>query len=306
MIQKSNRFSFSGHDSFQCRLMWLKKGYDFLSGGHLFSEDAAGVILGVGNNMVRSIRFWMRAFGITDEEDNLSEYSKLTFGGNEEEDALDPFLEDEATLWILHYRLVTIGYATTYNLIFNELRKSKIEFTKRDYLNFIKLKLEERSLIVSENSIAEDFSVFVKMYTNESSKDKEDSFSGILTELNLVDFYVKQKDDAKKESENVYYIAPTERSEIPEVAILYAILENATFNNSINVNQLEIDENSPGSVFAMTKSGLSNKLREITQHCSFVTLSEQSGVRELQFKSKPTSNDILKQYYASKTQFQSV
>lgn len=307
MIQKSNRFSFSGHDSFQCRLMWLKKGYDFLNNGHNFNENAAGIPLGVGNNMVRSIRFWMRAFGITDEQDQLTDYARLVFGGNEDEEALDPFLEDEATLWILHYRLVTIGYASTYNLIFNEFRKSKIEFTKNDYLNFIRLKLEERSANISENSVSEDFIVFVKMYISaDDPKDKEDSFSGILTELNLLNFFVKQKEDVKKESENVYYIAPDEREEIPEVVILYAILENEAYQNSISLNQLEVDENSPGSVFAMTKSGLSNKLKAITQNYPFATLNEQSGIRELQFKNKPTSADLLKQYYANQAKYQSV
>lgn len=306
MIKKSKRFAFSGHDSFQCRLMWLKKGYDFLESGHVFAEEAAGVILGVGNNMVRSIRFWMRAFGITDEKDNLTAFGKLIFGGTDEDEALDPFLEDDATLWILHYRLVTIGYASTYSIIFNEFRKNKIEFTRNDYLNFIKLKLEERSQVVSENSIIEDFTVMVKMYlSGDNSKDKEDSFSGILTELDLLNFFVKQKDDSK-ESENVYYIPPTEKEDIPEVVILYSILENESYEDSINLNQLDVDEDSPGSVFAMTKEGLNKKLRKICKIYDFVNLNEQSGVRELQFKNKPTSNDILIQYYASQERFESV
>lgn len=305
MIQKSNRFSFSGHDSFQCRLMWLKKGYDFLHDGHDFNENAAGIVLGVGNNMVRSIRFWMRAFGLTDEQDNLTDFSHLMFG--KDDIGLDPFLEDEATLWILHYRLVAIGYASTYNLIFNEYRKSKIEFTKGDYLNFIKLKLEERSLKVSENSVNEDFVVFVKLYLNtDGIKDKEDSFSGILTELNLLDFYVKQKEDAKKESENVYYIAPNERPDIPEVAVLYAILENCNYQNSISLNQLEVDENSPGSVFALTKAGLYNKIKEIVKTLGYGVLSEQAGIRELQFQNKPKSADILRKYYAAQAKYQPV
>lgn len=307
MIKKSRRFAFSGHDSFQCRLMWLKKGYDFLQSGHSFSEDAAGVILGVGNNMVRSIRFWMRAFGVTDEQDQLSDYAKLVFGGTENERALDPFLEDDATLWILHYRLVSTGYASIYSLIFNELRRQKIEFTKNDFLNFVKLKLEERSQSVSENSITEDFTVMLKMYMiGDTGKDIEEGFSGILTELNLLSYFVKQKEDAKKESENVYYIEPSRRDEIPDVAVIYAILENGDYENSINFNQLETDENSPGSVFAMTREGLGIKLKRISEEYDFVTLSEQSGVRELQFKRKPTSAEILTQYYAGQERYQTV
>ncbi|MCF2503761.1 DUF4007 family protein [Dyadobacter sp. CY107] len=304
MIQKSKRFSFSGHDSFQCRLLWLKKGYDFLETGHNFSESAAGITLGVGNNMVRSIRFWMRAFGVTDEQDLLTDFAHLMFGAGEK--GLDPFLEDEATLWILHYRLVSIGYASTYSLIFNEFRKTKIEFTKNDYVHFVRRKLEDRSTSISDNSINEDFVVFVKLYLSTENKDFDDSFSGILTELNLLDFFVKQKEDAKKESENVYYIAPAERTEIPDIAILYALLESDSFQDSVSLSQLEVDENSPGSIFAMTKSGLTQKIRSITQRYPFIVFSEYAGIRELQFKEKPQSDEILKQYYADQARYQPV
>ena len=57
------KFTFSGHDSFQCRHLWLKKGFDFVKSGKSFSDEDAVVILGVGKNMVNSIRFWMKAFG---------------------------------------------------------------------------------------------------------------------------------------------------------------------------------------------------------------------------------------------------
>jgi len=286
--------------------MWLKKGYDFLIEHHDFNADAAGIILGVGNNMVRSIRFWLRAFGITDQQDQLTDFAHLMFGKGEGQ-GLDPFLEDEATLWILHYRLVAIGYASSYQLIFNEFRKNKIEFTRNDYLNFVKLRLEERSLNISENSINEDFVVFIKMYLNQDvQRDKEDSFSGILTELGLLDFFVKQREDTKKESENVFFIAPAEREDIPEVAILYAILENENYRDSISLNQLEVDQNSPGSVFALTRSGLSQKLRSIAKKNPDIILSEQAGIRELQFRTKPQSDIILRKYYANQARYESV
>lgn len=306
MIKKSNRFAFSGHDSFQCRLMWLKKGYDFLLEQNDFNTEAAGIVLGVGNNMVRSIRFWLRAFGVTNEQDQLTDFAHLMFGKDKGQ-GLDPFLEDEATLWILHYRLVAIGYASSYHLIFNEFRKNKIEFTKNDYLHFVKLRLEERSLSISENSINEDFVVFVKMYLNQDvQRDKEDSFSGILTELGLLDFFVKQREDSKKESENVFFIGAAEREEIPEIAILYAILENEAYEDSISLNQLEIDENSPASVYALTRSGLSQKLRALAKKYPDIILTENAGIRELQFKTKPTSDTILKEYYANQARYESV
>ena len=47
-----DKLSFSGHESFHCRNVWLKKGYDFLQLKHKFSEPTAVVNLGVGKNMV--------------------------------------------------------------------------------------------------------------------------------------------------------------------------------------------------------------------------------------------------------------
>ncbi|GAB2627898.1 DUF4007 family protein [Emticicia sediminis] len=306
MAQKPQKYTFSGHDSFQCRLLWLKKGYDFLNTNHSFNEDGAVISLGVGSNMVRSIRYWMRAFGLTNENDVLSELAHLIFGGQNGEEPLDPFLEDETTLWLLHYHLVKTMYASTYHIIFSELRKIKIEFTKEDFLSFVKIKSNELSFNVSENSVSDDFGVFTKMYLRgDGSKDREDSFSGILTELNLLNYFVRVKEDTqKRESVNVYYLEPTDRDEIPEELILYCLLENKEFGDSISINTLEIDANSPSTIFAMTRAGLFNKIKALTAKFPFIVYTEQAGIRELQFRQKPNPLEILKQYYAS--QFQSI
>ena len=61
------RYSFSGHESFYCKSLWLKKGYDFVSENNDFNSSDAVVELGVGKNMVSSIRYWLRAFGLLDD-----------------------------------------------------------------------------------------------------------------------------------------------------------------------------------------------------------------------------------------------
>ncbi|MEZ0485719.1 DUF4007 family protein [Fibrella aquatica] len=35
------KLSFSGHDSFQCRALWLKKGFDFIDAGNSFTGKDA-------------------------------------------------------------------------------------------------------------------------------------------------------------------------------------------------------------------------------------------------------------------------
>lgn len=71
-----NRYSFSGHETFYCKSLWLKKGYDFLKKGNSFNNDDAVVKLGVGKNMVSSIRYWLKAFGLTkaDQPTALANY----------------------------------------------------------------------------------------------------------------------------------------------------------------------------------------------------------------------------------------
>lgn len=38
-----DKFSFSGHESFQCKTQWLKKGYDFVYEQNNFNDPEAVV-----------------------------------------------------------------------------------------------------------------------------------------------------------------------------------------------------------------------------------------------------------------------
>ena len=49
--------------------MWLKKGYDYWVDRNRFTDPDAVVKLGVGKNMVQSIRFWLRAFGLLNDDE---------------------------------------------------------------------------------------------------------------------------------------------------------------------------------------------------------------------------------------------
>ena len=53
---------FARHETFHPRFGWLKKGYDAaVKNNNIFLEEDAAVTLGVGKNMVRSIRYWCSA-----------------------------------------------------------------------------------------------------------------------------------------------------------------------------------------------------------------------------------------------------
>ncbi len=294
------KYTFSGHDSFQCRQLWLKKGYDYIKARKTFNDDDAVVELGVGKNMVASINFWMKAFGILSRDNELTEFANFIF---DTENGKDPFLEDEATLWLLHYNLVTLNYATTYNLIFNDLRRERIEFTKEHFIGFIQRKADEQNMnTINKNTLATDFEVLTKMYLRSTAqlKDREDTFSGILTELNLVQEEVHKNSD----KQSTYISIPTdEKNEIPEDVILYCILDNNSLDKSISLYNIEQDRDNIGSVFAINRESLVQKIENIATNNKYkkygIVFNDHAGIKELQFKIKPNKYEVLKNYYGN-------
>ena len=62
---KAAKYSFSGHETFPFRYTWLPKGVQQVQlHADLFVRDDAMIILGVGKNMVRSIRHWCEAMNL--------------------------------------------------------------------------------------------------------------------------------------------------------------------------------------------------------------------------------------------------
>lgn len=283
------KYTFSGHDSFQCRQLWLKKGFDYAQEGKNFNDEDAVVQLGVGKNMVSSIRFWLKAFNVINNKDVPTEFGNRLF---DDHDGYDPFLEDEASLWLLHYQLVKNGFASIYSIIFNEFRKEKLFFNKETFVNYLKRIGETNSdLNFNENTVAKDFIVFTNLYKSDpESMDVEDSFSGILSEIDLLKITGKGKEEQ-------FYIENSERDHLSRYVVLYSILDNPNYGNSISLNSLEFDWNSPGSIFALNRLGLMNKISEIVDDFKDVTFTDQAGIKELQFKNKANAYTILDAYY---------
>ncbi len=280
-----NPFNFSGHETFPCRQYWLKKGYDFIATKKDFNAPDAVVELGVGNNMVRSIRYWLRAFDLVNNNNELTALARRLFS----DEGWDPFLEDTATLWLLQYKLHKRRYASIYHIIFSELRKHKPEFTRKHFFSF----LANEKGNFTERTLRDDFSVFSRTYLNDSSKDVEDGYSGLLSDLNLLREYKRQKDV-------VYNIENKEQSDIPAEIILYSILDNELYGNSISFDNLYLDEDGPGTIFALNKEGLLEQLERIAKlYPKNIVFNNDPLIRQIQFKGdKIRPLEVLEDYYA--------
>lgn len=289
---------FSGHDSFICKNLWLKKGYDFIQQNEKsFSDELAVVDLGVGKNMVNSIHYWLTAFGIIDK-DGITELGNYLFNNN---NGKDLYLESFGSIWLLHYSLIKTNIASIYNLFFNEFRLSRTSFTKEQLSNFITRKLkaiEQKEVTI--NTLNTDISVFIRSYLkrelNLKKIDIEEEFSGLLIDLQLMDNY--QSENANEEPVDWYTAISELRIDLPWQIVLFTILDNDRYGKSISFHDLLTSFNSPGNIFALNEEGLYNKIEAITNHYrKEIVYTETAGVRELQFKSKIDKWRILNDYY---------
>lgn len=284
---------FQGHNTFLCRHSWLKKGYDFVEADGGFNDDDAVVKLGVGKNMVDAIRYWMRAFGFTNETDELLPIAHELIGA----DGYDPYIEDNATLWYLHYLLIKTGRASIYYLIFNELRKEGFSFSRVQLQQFINRRVVELGAksALNPTTLDSDLTMFIRSYApSGKEKDKydiEEESAGLLQDLGLLTI---TKTDGIR-----YHIENLERREIPWQVVLRVILENEHFGDTISFNDLEVAPDSPGLIFALNEKGLFHKIEEMQERLAgAIVYSSTAGNRVLTIKRELINLDeVMQQYY---------
>lgn len=280
---------FTGHETFGCRHYWLKKGLDHVWNGKNF-DDQAIIDLGVGKNMVRSIRFWIWSFGLLETESPYEEIAKFIF----EDSGADPYLEDIGSIWLLHYFLVSSEKASIYSLLFNHFRKQKLEFESEQILHFLIESCEKEGINFNENSLKRDIGVFINNYTlSQKPKSIEDEFSGLLYELELINRSYKYG------STQYYRIENKERKSLPAEIVLVCILLNLE-GSTISFHELLTGVNKVGSVFALSSNDLFDKIEEITKlYSKEIVYSDDGGVQVLQLRKKLTPLTVLKKYYGN-------
>lgn len=286
-----DRLVFQGHNTFVCKNNWLKKGYDFVQAGGGFNDSDAVVRLGVGKNMVEAIRYWLRAFGLTDENDTLQPIAHELLA----DDGLDPYLEDSASLWYLHYCLVRTGRASLYHLVFNEWRRENFSFTRAQLAQFVSRRAVEHSgTTLNENTLDADLTMLVRSYAppgrEQSRPDVEEESTGLLQDLGLLT--LNRTDGLRYQIENL------DRPELPWQVVLRVVLENPAFGDVIGFTDLAVAADSPGLVFALSEKSLFQKLEEIMQRFpAAVVYSTTAGNRVLTLKRDQLNVAALWQEY---------
>jgi hypothetical protein len=290
-----SNLKFSGHDTFHCRQQWLLKGIELIDNENLngFSNLEGAILnLGVGKNMVQAIQYWLRAFGLIDDEKRLTEIAGLLFS---EEKGFDRYLENEGTLWLLQYLICKTDIASIYKLIFSDYSKERIsyEFDERQILNFIKLKVAETSSReTSENTLISDFKVFIQSYFAgiRGSKSLEDDFNSPLIELNLISSLSRENGII------TYKLNKENRTNFPIEIFGYCLFD--LYENETAIQFKEIRQ-TLGSFFVLTNEGLEVIIEKLCSTYPEFVFNEDAGVRQIQLKANNVNFklQLLKNYY---------
>ena len=290
---------FGRHESFPLRFGWITKGLEAIDEyPDVFSREDATVILGVGKNMVASIRYWLLAARIVQLDPATktltpSSLAKVVFDVHG-----DLYLEDEATIWLLHWLLATNAReATAIYWFFNHFHKRNFdtEDVATGLSDFVK---QEFVAKVSQTTLKRDAQLVLRMYSRTSSNPRvsiEDSMDSPLALLNLV-----ERNDSK-----TWQSSPTDRGELPLEVLAFAVaqlFEHRQVKQLAFTDLLYSDRNhcAPGAVFRLKEESLIEKLEELcVANARSLQLDRTAGVFQLYKLATFDSLRVLRSRYSS-------
>lgn len=305
--QQAPRLSFSGHETFVFRHSWLKKAIDAVSTDpEVFTKESAIVTLGVGKNMVRSIRHWGLATGVLEEEPKsrgtrlaVTDFARMIMGAS----GFDPYLEDPSTLWLLHWNILRQDQrCTTWHFVFNGYPSA--EFTRRNLMQFV---FDEASRVdagaLAENSIKRDVEVFLRTYIGSSDMRGtglgEDAFDCPLSELGLIE---------ARQGSDLYQLQRNPKPTLGDYAFLYALVN---FWNGISQSQqtlafseIAYRKGSPGTVFRLDENSIADRLERLdTLTKGKLAYTETAGLRQVYKHVDLNPRELLEEHYAKAGEF---
>ena len=282
----TNQYVFSGHESFPCKALWLKKGYDFIVQGKDFNSPDAVIDLGVGKNMVASIRYWLRVFGICDG-------NQPTWLGNylfNEVNGKDKYIEDLATIWLLHFNLVFLKEASLYNMFFCGLQRERSKFEREQIVTYAKLKLVEagKQYLFNENTMKKDVGVLLQIYTLPRKPQSNEDFSSLLIDLDLI----RQSSEGKG-----YYFNVDGKRKVTKEIFLYGLLKLKKQEGD-NTIPFDTIQERIGLVFCMQDFETIEMLKQLANDYSqYFAYSDVAGIKQIQFTKDLDVKQVLDDYY---------
>lgn len=271
------------HESFSIREGWLAKGIRTIKNDFkVFSSPDATDILGIGTNMVKSLKYWMTATClITDNSKNveLSEFGKLI-------DKFDPYLEDMFTWWMIHLKMImNKDDSYIYNLFFNKcLMKT---FSKRDIYEQLATNLSLNKIEFNENILQDEVNMIIKTYSiDEKIDNPENNFICPLSELNLI----------RKIDVNTYERVRPDYRNLNYLVVYYLITLLSEDRDYISIDELIKIEDGPSRLLNLDKNLINEYLDEMKRN-ELIVINRTAGLNMIYFDNKLSLEEIMKKHF---------
>lgn len=267
MIKRKYRLK--GHESFILRDGWLTKGIQAVEKDNgVFSKNSGADVLGVGTNMAKAIRYWMRTAGVTMDVPQkgvqLTELGKTIA-------KYDPYIEDPFTLWVLHCKIAgNFEQATAWNVFFNKMDLTSA-FTRDDMF-----KMEQELILeetgeeeVSERSLRDDCAAILSMYSEKEDQgdDPEDKRISPFEELGLISRVAKGK----------YVKTRPIMNKLDPLIVLFLIMEELNANGSMQIDYTTDGYNMPGKLLNLNRI-MVNDFLDTLQTKKFIIVNRTAGL----------------------------
>lgn len=299
-------YRFSGHESFTCRYAWLPKAVESLTENpSLFSDiDEAMVQLGLGKNMVRSLRFWVQAMRVAEPGKGntlrLTEFGELVFAEN----GLDPFMEDVSTLWLLHWQLCSHkdNPLFAWHFLFN--RYNEPEIVRSEVLESIGRESKQLARPLAKATLAQHFDVLMHTYMPTRGKKNEileDNLDCPLVELELIQ-RTGEKFNKKDVNEPVYGFNREPKPDLTMGVFAFAVdcywKLYKPDEVTLSLSELTMGMGSPGQVFKLPEDEVRSRLSSMSGWGEDYEYRETAMFEQLvRVKNNYTTNELITYAY---------
>lgn len=289
---------FRAHDTFFIRKGWLSKGMRCVNNKpdvFIAHDENPMDVLGIGANMVKALRYWLQAVGLTREPNKGKRTQSFTELGQLIYDH-DTYIEELGTLYLLQYQLASQKQeATAWYFFFNEFSMS--EFSREDYVEALQkyIKMEDPDTDYAIRSLNDDFQCIINTYLPryKSSPGKispENNIDCPFGELGLIDILNKRKKTYKKS-------IPTSDTLNPYV-VLAVIMANAEDRTEINLNELLTAPCNIGKVFNLDSITMLDVLYRI-EGLGLIKINRTAGLDVITLKTQMSFLECVERFYAS-------
>ena len=298
-------FRFSGHQTFPLRIAWIPKASIEISKGKdpLTKIDEGIVSLGLGKNMIESLRCWIQAFRIVERGEKNWKFTQIGEQIFSQPDGLDPYLEDHSTSWLLHWLICTNTKAPFFAWEYFFNRWSFPEFSATPSIDVFRQEAEKTRKTVSDVTLLQHWQVFLHSYRPPRGKKAEDHLDSALSILGLI-HKVGERRNLSGKIEPIYSFNLGAAASISQQLFTFFIHDwwNRFFpeEETVPLSEIVAGAYSPGRVLKMQESEILERVEEVASSQPKVfQVTESANFRQLQRLKKSDGFDDLAYAYKS-------